>query len=457
MKKSKIKRSRPGFTGANFIRGNEPLWILFLAALLIGGGGRDSQLSNLVVQLIALAIAWFGREQLLEGWRRLDLPLKILLVLTYLVPILHLIPLPATLWSSLPGREVVAQSYQLIGLEGAWAPISMTPSITALALTGLIAPTLILLLIANLSQKEQWKILVIIGACGVVNLAFGAVQLMSQNEFGNLYGSRVPDYLYGLFVGHNASGMFFFIATLSMIELVFRYRLRGAALVLATGAGLLFFIATFLTQSRAAIAMQLISVILLSYHLMKLAGHVRSPKRSMTVVAASLVAVVVVGVGLASSAQNLGRLSQVVERFESDTSNRPELWSDAYVSAETYWPVGSGVGTFDEVFQLDESLETLVRLKAGRAHNEYLEIAIDSGLLGVLTLFMWLVYALFKLSSGGYRHGISRAYVGGIIFAFAAHSMLDFPLRNQAMLCMAGMIVGLLNGMGRERHEPSSH
>lgn len=117
------------------------------------------------------------------------------------------------------------------------------------------------------------------------------------------------------------------------------------------------------------------------------------------------------------------------------------------------------MGTFDEVFQLDESLETLYPPRAGRAHNDYLEILIEAGVLGVLMLFSWAAYIAVQAFRLFGTRAISPAFYLTIAGCFAAQSMIDYPLRNQALLCIAALILGLLvrhqpNGKRREKEIP---
>ena len=79
------------------------------------------------------------------------------------------------------------------------------------------------------------------------------------------------------------------------------------------------------------------------------------------------------------------------DRFAGSTEDaRLYLWDDAVYAAERYFPVGSGMGTFDDVFQIDESLENMSVKRAGRAHNDYLEVAIEAGLPGIILIGAWL-------------------------------------------------------------------
>ena len=57
-----------------------------------------------------------------------------------LVPMVQLIPLPAWLWSSLPGRGALASALQDAGLPLGWRPMTMDVSATAGSLASLAAP-----------------------------------------------------------------------------------------------------------------------------------------------------------------------------------------------------------------------------------------------------------------------------------------------------------------------------
>lgn len=427
------------------------LWIVLLTALLVGGGGRGANLANLFIQMVALIAAGFALPQLREGWRSLAWPLKALVVATLLLPALQLIPLPPAVWSALPGRELVVEAQAVAGAPGSWAPISMTPVITALSLTGLFVPLIVLLLATRLDRQAARTALLALGAAAVVGIGLGTIQLLSDNQVGNLYNSRIQEWLYGTYANHNAAGLFFVIAIAAMIEWIFAVRARGPRLVLASAAIALFLIGTLLTQSRSSVALLVVPLVLLLYHLLGPGSRTGDGRNlgpmtmGQKLLAAVAVLTVLGGAGFAL-AQGNERLAQTIERFESEENSRPELWADALVTADRYWPVGSGMGTFDEIFQIDESLETLYRLKAGRAHSDYLELAIEGGIFAIFLLFMWFAYLLLRFFRGSAPQGVSMAFVVSVLLCFVAQSAIDYPLRNQAMLCIAALMLGLLAG-----------
>jgi O-antigen ligase len=114
------------------------------------------------------------------------------------------------------------------------------------------------------------------------------------------------------------------------------------------------------------------------------------------------------------------------------------------------------MGAFDEVFQVDESLESLTKRTAGRAHNDWLELAIEAGLAGLALAVLWMV--LIGWLSWRVRHSSQRwaAWSGStFLLAIALQSITDYPLRNQTILAFAGFALLLLVRIackeGRER------
>ena len=103
------------------------------------------------------------------------------------------------------------------------------------------------------------------------------------------------------------------------------------------------------------------------------------------------------------------------------------------------------MGTFDEVFQADESLENLTERRAGRAHNDYIELAIESGFTGLALAAMWLVlmaWLSWKARASQFRWAAWAA--SATLLAIALQSVTDYPLRNQTMLAVGAFAVLLL-------------
>ncbi|OYZ18387.1 MAG: hypothetical protein B7Y31_15225 [Novosphingobium sp. 16-62-11] len=153
------------------------------------------------------------------------------------------------------------------------------------------------------------------------------------------------------------------------------------------------------------------------------------------------------------------RIETLMARFDKAEEQRPAIWEDARFAAERYWPAGSGMGTFDEVFQIDESLENISPRRAGRAHNDYIELAIEAGPFALLIVLAWATWTLWSLWRGLSSAGPQRWHTlasAGVLLAVALQSLLDYPLRNQTMLCLVAFAVVLLARQGRTAEPVSS-
>ena len=103
------------------------------------------------------------------------------------------------------------------------------------------------------------------------------------------------------------------------------------------------------------------------------------------------------------------------------------------------------MGTFDEVFQVDESLEYISLRRAGRAHNDYIELAVEAGGFGLVVVLGWAAWIAFAAWRAVLTPQRWSALAGtGIFVAMALQSTLDFPLRNQTMLCLAAFALLLI-------------
>lgn len=156
-------------------------------------------------------------------------------------------------------------------------------------------------------------------------------------------------------------------------------------------------------------------------------------------------AIVLAIAGLAAAVTSGGRVAESLERFSQIEDDRLEMWDDGAFVASRYWPLGAGTGTFAEVFQIDESLEYVSPARAGRAHNDYVELAIESGIVGLLVLlawFAWLAMAVWHRRRDEDRWLAFAAHAA--LVCVALQSVLDYPLRSQALLCAAAVLVVML-------------
>ncbi|MEP5936806.1 MAG: O-antigen ligase family protein [Erythrobacter sp.] len=417
------------------------LTILLIIAVLIGGGGIAYGLANLTVQLAAIALLAINREAFVSFWRSSVLPLRILVTLTILLPIVHLIPLPPIMWSALPGRELAVDARAAIG-PLLWHPISLDSGRTLVSVLGLIVPLVILVIGISASSRTLigagWTVV----ALGLANFALGTAQVLYPNSNWFLFPENpMTGVLFGTFANRNSTGIFL-VVCLSLLLHLPELGPATRSKLARTGAGLLLVLAIILTQSRSAMALAAIPLVsaMLRWAPQKLLNMGLGRGAIAKAVLATLGAIAA-ALALAPGS----RLESSLERFAIGNEARQYIWEDAAYSSRKYWPVGSGMGTFDEVFQVDESLENLSTKTAGRAHNDYLELAIEGGLAGLLLITAWALTIAWACWQARALPDPWLAWIGGLIWLIIGfQSISDYPLRNQAMLATAAYALALI-------------
>ncbi len=411
-------------------------------SLVLGGGGISRGLQNVAVQLTALGLLLFvpgllrGKRET-AGW-----PLFALVAATFLLPVLQLVPLPPGIWQGLPGRELVRESFDIIGIENAWFQVSVDRGRTIVALLALLGPTAALFLYRGGGRRDIAAGLLLLVGLALLNFIFGALQFAADGPYP--YGNPSEKRFFGFFASHNTSGIFMIIGLLALIGYD-RISEAGAwRRMLHLLAGLLLVFAIVLTRSRSSTALLVVPLAFAAWYALK---DLRRASRKARLVAVAVVAIVAAGIGAVALTNE--RLGETWTRYEDLEDSRPAIWEDTRFGIERYWPVGSGMGTFDEVFQVEESLEALGVPRAGRAHSEYLELALEAGIAGLALLAAWAVF----LAASWWRRrslvstpGINAA--GLALLCIAAQGVIDFPMRNMAVLTVAGLLVALLTAPG---------
>jgi len=423
------------------------LQLLIVVALFLGGGGLAYGLRNLVIQLIALGLLALHRGLVIRFVREAPLALRVFVGASMALPLLQLVPLPPAIWQSLPGRDLIIASFEAAPVgANRWLPVSVDPMRTLVAFCGTLVPAAIIVIGSLLPREDKFALIRAALWASLAAFLLGAVQLSSANTAGMLYSERtVPDTLYASFTNRNSTALLFVLALAMLAALPLR---QGPLQPWLTGgAAILFALAVVLTQSRSGMALLAVVAGLwlarLGYGFFASREGAGAPDRRIVI--AGLLAVLALGGALSMSYLSGGRVADSVERFSQGAADRPEMWQDSVHAAGRYWPVGSGMGTFDEVFQLHESLEHVSPRKAGRAHSDWLEIAIEGGavslLLAAAWLFWCLIAAIARCASGEVWMPLS-AGVG--IASIALQSLLDYPLRNQALLGFAALLIVML-------------
>jgi O-antigen ligase len=109
-------------------------------------------------------------------------------------------------------------------------------------------------------------------------------------------------------------------------------------------------------------------------------------------------------------------------------------------------PFGSGLGSFLRVYRTYESPDTVGNEYVVHAHNDYVELALELGVAGLILMILFLAWWLIS-ALAIWRGGRGGAFARAATIASAAilvHSLVDFPLRTAAIAACFAMCLALM-------------
>lgn len=423
--------------------------LLVAVAGILGGASRENPLRLAMVELSALPVGVLAIRRIMQD-RAAIAPLA-LLTLIFAVPLLQLLPLPPWLWSRLPGQAARVEALALANLTRPWLPLSLAPSETASMLLALLPPAAMFLATPLLATEQARRLAWLWIGLAVAGLVLGIAQIAAPaGSPAYPYRATNNGSLVGLFANRNHEAGFLlallpFAAALMAppprrreagarpgppSPSVLRLWLVGLFLVMSV-------VALGVIHSRAGIILAAPALLAALAVLWRGAGRRRGRRPVAIVAGVVILAVAVVAV--------FG-LSPILARFGPQTAGelRFEAWPSVAAAAVSFQPLGSGLGSFDRVFQAVEPLNLVAVTYFNHAHNDFLELWLETGWAGaaVLCVFtLWFVRAACQAWRRG--SGLAQAASAAILLMMA-ESLVDYPLRTEALMVLFAFSCGLL-------------
>jgi len=152
-------------------------------------------------------------------------------------------------------------------------------------------------------------------------------------------------------------------------------------------------------------------------------------------------------------------LPPILARFDTQGApeDRFERWPLVAEAAETYLPLGSGIGSFDAVYRSVEPIHELDGSFFNQAHNDYLETWLEAGWIGAAVIIGFMIW-YFRRCWSAWRarpareRDLQRAASIGI-GVLLIHSFGDYPLRTATLAVVFALCCGLLELSRRSDHE----
>lgn len=429
--------------------------VLLAFSFFLGGASRLHELRLALVELAALPLLIVGASAFFNPASVVRHRLAFSLAgLVAALPLIQLAPLPPQIWTGLPGRDQAALALQLADITPGWGSLSLTPDRTWRSFLALIPPIAIFLAVLTIRREFRLRLIHLILTLTIVGVLLGVAQLASGERLYP-WETTSAGSVVGFFANRNH------MATLCLMGLPFAAVLGARVLrhdgrpghrtlwlsILFIG---LIIVALGIIRSRAGVIL-----LVPTFGASMLAAWVASGRGRPKPLLLALLG----GGAVAAMLVAVFALGPLLARF--DTGGAPEgrfeNWPTVLEAANSYLPLGSGLGSFDAVYRSVEPLERLDATHFNQAHNDYLESWLETGWLGAGLLGVFLLwYSRRTWQAWRARPGTDRDLQRAASIAVGVvllHSAADYPLRTLTIATLFALYCGYLELAARSDHE----
>jgi O-antigen ligase len=439
---------------------------VILALILIGSslafGGVQPIGYSLAEIFVFLTVILFLWNQKRHGRINLSLPVWPLLFVLWVG--LQLLPLPRSFLAVVSAAHRLTPAW-LAAIGSSWGTLSIYPDATLLGLFKVLAYLGVFVLALHLfdSSRRKSTLVVALIALGCFEAGYGILQhLLSWNK---IFGVTNPYDLWvaiGTYINRNHFA--------GVIELTFPFAFASAFYTYQhwsdpqhrfaptrSGPGSEASIGFRIVFYLFLVVMMVVSVVFsfsrggilaVSFTLIALSvlAFLKVRRRSWGLVIAGLVTVAVgfslwIGVGTL-----VHRFVNVSQAEYTGTLRRAQIWNDTTQLLKKNPILGTGLGTYGEAMRPFQT--HLVNFHIDHAHNDYLEFACDTGLIGFSLLFIPIFYLLARMvisfleDHRRYRSAILLGCIGSTL-GLLIHSLMDFNLQIPANAMIFATILGI--------------
>ena len=428
-------------------------WLALLwlgACLLLGGASNAGLLANALLQAGAIAIIavaiWRRRSAL---WPTERLP-ALILGLVLGGGLLSLIPLPPALWTALPGRGAIEAGYRLLGMDLPWLASSLTDERTVRSLLALLVPLASYLAVRGLAPRQSNRLVWLLAGFAVLSVMLGTAQFLGGDD-SPLRPYQITNRTVA--VGFFANANHFATLLLVTIALTFAgsfaasQRRKSSLSKLPLDTAMPYALAALalvgLLLAGSGAGLLLVAPALAIGWLIRRSRSGASHRGAAKAIGALALIGLIAAVGMMAS-------GRVVDKLGSSTTSRSTVTSGTLEAAADYFPAGSGLGSFAQVYLAQSGGQGTTREWMNHAHNDLAEVLLEFGFVGALAMLLalfWLARSTLRLLRNpglGETGDLARGAALGCWLMFA-HSLVDYPLRTAAMAALFGTAAALIS------------
>lgn len=426
------------------------LMVLLVILLVAGGASRADALGQIVVRAAAwgavIVVVLFAQVPSASA-RRQARPVALLLAAAAALATLQLLPLPAVLWQALPGRALLSEAAAASGQPQPWRPWSIVPGATLNALSSLIVPAAMLVLLTGLEADERRRLPGFLLGLVTASTLVGLLQI-SGATFDNPFINDTVGEVGGSFANRNHFALFLALGCLLAPAWAFwdgaGSRWRSLA---ALGLVVLFVLTILATGSRAGLLLGVLAaglgLILARQGVGTALRHY--PRWMIFLLVVGAMAVVAAFVAISIAADRAAAVQRALT-LDAGQDIRGRALPTVLEMIRLYFPMGSGLGGFDPLFRAHEPFDLLKLTYFNHAHDDVLEIVLQTGIFGLLLLLAavlwWAWVSVSAWRSDAVAGGISRKLGSGSLLLILIASLFDYAARTpmiMGMITVAGV------------------
>lgn len=445
--------------------------ILILLSPIPYGTVEVWSVSIFEITSIVIFCAWLIGEALTGRIELNSFQIYIPFGLFFLLIVMQIVPLPISLLNAISPNTADLWNSKLAELKHVFGDsvqmsytISFTPYVTKQKLLLYVSYAMFYLVISNyISRRKQIKRLFwIVFSIAIIESSLGVLQFiigLSHSSLTRASGTYINPNNYAGFLGMIVPLSLGFAISMSEegIGLIRGFKrftevryFKQFLILFATG---FFALGLIFSESRGGI-FSLAGSIVFFYFLLSWGKKARSISWSMIIFLVILVCY----------AAWIG-LDPVIARYsetEAGLAGRVAVWKDTLQIIKHFPTVGTGLGSYALSFTLFKNQASLP-LTYSHAHNDYLELAAETGLIGFILVLsgMILIFrkALVYVKTFPYRNDPLRYYlaigsVSGII-SMLIHAFTEFNFQIPANAYYLVFLLGLLTSI--VYNQPRTH
>jgi len=343
---------------------------------------------------------------------------------------------------------------------------SNSPMVSLLELPLFLAgPVLYFIVVNNIRDKYQINRLLI--ALLIISSLLGIYGIFQYQgiDFAFWKGNIARSKVFGLFGNVNYFAEYMIVPLSLAISLFFATRNRVCKVLLLVGILVMggSLVLTFTRGSYLAIGISSIFMFLL-YLASQGKSFIKEHKKIFILIL-TLIILVTFLFAIPNPLNKSGTVNSKIKRrisvakFTQGSSlkRRITIWEFTVLMIKDHPILGSGLGTFKynslnyqaKFLEQGENRSLYLYGIADKAHNEYLQLGAELGILG-LGIFLWIIIIYFsygikllKRTKDRYKQGILIGLMGGIT-AVLVDAIFGFPLHLPATLVLFWLFIGLI-------------